>query len=367
MNTSTSPANQPDHRDLPTTEDLCRAVAAFTRREDVEEAGYVFAAEHASVGDEAVVYSRGRYRAGIITKIGRVNATVTYTTATAIQEARDPHYGWTEPARTNKADKFAEVAVRPRRTAPANPPAHGDADRPGESGSEAVTTGRDAPGCPRPAVTVAELGDGDLFSLDGGLTWHVAAVVLFGTVSVYTSERRDDEAPTIRVNAGRDQRVLRLEPAPGAPATAGSRAPIRVSPFTPPDLIEVAGPDQECPLWQWEEPRGRHALLLGDPDDGGIGYCGTLSELTEFAARMQDALEAAGRLERPEAAPSQVYTVLGVWDGDKPVPVGVVAGEHKVAGGAEQHWEQGLWATSVAAADPEDAERAAVAEMRTDT
>lgn len=56
--------------------------------------------------------------------------------------------------------------------------------------------------------------------------------------------------------------------------------------------------------------------------------------------------------------------MLGVWDGDQPMPVGVVEGEHEVTGGAEQHWEQGLWATSVTAADPADAEAEAIAEMR---
>ena len=55
---------------------------------------------------------------------------------------------------------------------------------------------------------VADLADGEEFSLDGGQTWHTCAVVLFGTVSVYIDDRRDDEAPLVRINAERDQSVM---------------------------------------------------------------------------------------------------------------------------------------------------------------
>lgn len=52
---------------------------------------------------------------------------------------------------------------------------------------------------------VEDLRDGDFFSLDNGRTWHTCAVVLFGSVAVYTGARRDDDAPTVRVDADRDQ------------------------------------------------------------------------------------------------------------------------------------------------------------------
>ena len=58
------------------------------------------------------------------------------------------------------------------------------------------------------------------------------------------------------------------------------------------------------------------------------------------------------------------FTVIGVWDNDEPIAVGVVWGEHSVVGGDEEHWEGGLWATTVEAADPEAAEVAAVNEMQ---
>lgn len=59
------------------------------------------------------------------------------------------------------------------------------------------------------------------------------------------------------------------------------------------------------------------------------------------------------------------WTVVGVWDGDEPISVGVIAGEHEVAGGDEFHFDGGLWATSVQAGDPSDAESAAIREMAT--
>src|SRR5262245_17340134 len=112
---TTNPTAHTTADDEPSTEDLTRVVARFDTREQVVAAGYVFGAERAAVGDEAVIYSRARYRAGIIAKVGGVNVTVTYTTETAIREAADPRYGWTVPARTTKAATFADVAVRPTR------------------------------------------------------------------------------------------------------------------------------------------------------------------------------------------------------------------------------------------------------------
>lgn len=126
MSTPTGNANQPEPAEFPAIEDLVRAVASYARTDDVEEAGFVFGAKTAAVGDEAVIYSRGRFRAGIVVKVGRVNLTVAYTTATSVRDAADRRYGWTEPVRTTKAAKFADVAVRPARSAdPAPAPAPG--------------------------------------------------------------------------------------------------------------------------------------------------------------------------------------------------------------------------------------------------
>ena len=57
------------------------------------------------------------------------------------------------------------------------------------------------------------------------------------------------------------------------------------------------------------------------------------------------------------------WTVIGVWVGDSPVPVGVIRGAHDVEGGDESEFPDGLWATTVQASDAADAESVAVAEM----
>jgi hypothetical protein len=62
--------------------------------------------------------------------------------------------------------------------------------------------------------TVGQLDDGDEFSLDGGETWHVCGVVLFGTVSVYTGEHtaEDGEPLLVRIDAGQDEPCLVRRP-----------------------------------------------------------------------------------------------------------------------------------------------------------
>lgn len=73
----------------------------------------------------------------------------------------------------------------------------------------------------------------------------------------------------------------------------------------------------------------------------------------------------AGLLRRA-LTPPDVYTVIGVWQNDEPIPVGVIAGEHEVSGGASSEFEQGVWATSVAAPDSATAEQLAIDEMQAD-
>lgn len=58
----------------------------------------------------------------------------------------------------------------------------------------------------------------------------------------------------------------------------------------------------------------------------------------------------------------ETYTVIGVWYSTEPIPVGVIRGEHAVAGGDESHFD-GLWATSVDATSVDRAEAEAVAKM----
>lgn len=57
------------------------------------------------------------------------------------------------------------------------------------------------------------------------------------------------------------------------------------------------------------------------------------------------------------------YTVVGVWQSDEPIPVGVIKGDHDVTGGDESHFDGGVWATSVDAPSADRAEAEAVAKM----
>ncbi len=56
------------------------------------------------------------------------------------------------------------------------------------------------------------------------------------------------------------------------------------------------------------------------------------------------------------------YTVIGVWQDDKPVVTGVVTGHHEIYGGDEETFTDGLWFARVAAGDVADAEQIAKTE-----
>ncbi len=78
-----------------------------------------------------------------------MNVTVVYTTESAIREAADPRYGWTEAVRSTKADKFAEVAVRPSSTLdPAGPAATSTSDTAAPDAARYVATASDATDIP---------------------------------------------------------------------------------------------------------------------------------------------------------------------------------------------------------------------------
>ena len=93
---------------------------------------------------------------------------------------------------------------------------------------------------------------------------------------------------------------------------------------------------------------------------GGIGAAiEALGTVADLVNREVAALLAATATQLPRQ-----YTVVGVWHADEPIPVGVIAGEHPVGGGDATAFEQGLWATSVAAPDSTTARQLAVDEMR---
>jgi len=58
-----------------------------------------------------------------------------------------------------------------------------------------------------------------------------------------------------------------------------------------------------------------------------------------------------------------LYTVIGVWQDDEPVVVGVIEGDHQVSGGGADAFPEGLWATCVDAYDATAADCLATSEM----
>lgn len=71
---------------------------------------------------------------------------------------------------------------------------------------------------------------------------------------------------------------------------------------------------------------------------------------------------------RAACTPPDVYTVVGVWINDTPVPVGTIHGRHEVTGDMpDDVLPGGCWATSVAAPDPDTAQQRAAADMRSDS
>lgn len=89
-------------------EKLTSVIGAWDTRTQVEAAGYVFGGSP-RIGHPAVIFSRGKFRRGIVVKWGTKNVAVEYTTETAVVEAK--RYGWAEAAVTRKAQPFAEIAV----------------------------------------------------------------------------------------------------------------------------------------------------------------------------------------------------------------------------------------------------------------
>lgn len=90
--------------------------------------------------------------------------------------------------------------------------------------------------------------------------------------------------------------------------------------------------------------------------DAAVEALGHVADLVN--RKVADLLTATAPRPRPE------YTVIGVWQEDEPIPVGVIAGAHPVHDGDQRAFPQGLWAASVIAPDSTTAQQFAVAEMR---
>ena len=91
--------------------EAAKVVATFATDADLEAAGFRYGAEGAKLGDVAVIWGRNGLRRGIVTKVGRLNVEVQFTTPSAIKEAANLRYGWSEPQVTAKSAKFADVAI----------------------------------------------------------------------------------------------------------------------------------------------------------------------------------------------------------------------------------------------------------------
>jgi hypothetical protein len=97
-----------------------------------------------------------------------------------------------------------------------------------------------------------------------------------------------------------------------------------------------------------------------DSDTSGIDAA------VEALGHVADLVNTEAGLLRRALTPPDVYTVIGVWQDDQPIPVGVIAGDHEVNGGDSSQFEQGMWATYVTAPDSATAEQLAIGEMQAD-
>lgn len=88
------------------------ALATSWGKDDAEKAGYKFGAPEGSVkvGDHAVIYSRGAYRQGEVTKVTPTKVHIEYTTPGGVDSAK--RYGYDPSVSSISADR-ARVGVKP--------------------------------------------------------------------------------------------------------------------------------------------------------------------------------------------------------------------------------------------------------------
>ena len=89
------------------------ALATSWGKDDAEKAGYKFGAPEGSVkvGDHAVIYSRGAYRQGEVTKVTPTKVHIEYTTPGGVDSAK--RYGYDPSVSSISADR-AHVGVKPK-------------------------------------------------------------------------------------------------------------------------------------------------------------------------------------------------------------------------------------------------------------
>jgi hypothetical protein len=152
-----------------------------------------------------------------------------------------------------------------------------------------------------------------------------------------------------------------------------------------PDILTVAAPLTNVSIWRTADGDGIDGgaiitidLTIGDrPIRLATLHQGfndfTLDEATSGIDAAIESLRHVTRLVNTEIRNHlqsiahrlpTAFTVVGIWENNEPVPVGVIAGDHHVIGGDESALDQGGWATSVTAPDPATARAWAVTTMR---
>lgn len=105
-----------------------------------------------------------------------------------------------------------------------------------------------------------------------------------------------------------------------------------------------------------------------DNAGGDATYENYVADLAyDLATELPDDSPLRMAVHAERAADTSAFTVLGVWLGDRPVPVGVIDGRHQASGGDDSEFTDGVWATFVRAAGPDEAQAVAVTQMRGET
>jgi hypothetical protein len=187
-------------------------------------------------------------------------------------------------------------------------------------------------------------------------------LAVFGEYDRHTAEQRGDSQPGGDVIMWRlpssDARLVhnalcgavRRWEETTTEAAAGAQRPPQPEPEPEPQPLGAAG----ATINVEPTPRGYRGIATIAADQAAIHR--------RLADALHPLIEAAEGGDQPDP-PLGIFTVVGVWLDDRPVPVGVIDAAHQVAGGDTDAFPEGLWVTCVPADDAIHAQRLAVAQM----